>query len=183
MIDKKIEQEPSLCTGCTACYNACPISAIEMKENKEGFLYPAVDYSKCIKCGKCISICPAINQTANLDDESVDVYVAYNTDEKIRERSSSGGVFTLIAENILNDGGIVYGAAFDDNWNVIHKRMDNITDLDLLRGSKYVQSNLCDTYSRCVYDLKNGKKVLFSCLLYTSPSPRDGLLSRMPSSA
>lgn len=162
MIDKKIEQEPSLCTGCTACYNACPISAIEMKENKEGFLYPAVDYSKCIKCGKCISICPAINQTADLDDESVDVYVAYNTDDKIREKSSSGGVFTLIAENILNDGGIVYGAAFDDNWNVIHKRMDNITDLDLLRGSKYVQSNLCDAYSRCLNDLNNGRQVLFS---------------------
>ena len=162
MIDKKIEQEPSLCTGCTACYNACPISAIEMKENKEGFLYPAVDYSKCIKCGKCISICPAINQTADLDDESVDVYVAYNTDDKIREKSSFGGVFTLIAENILNDGGIVYGAAFDDNWNVIHKRMDNITDLDLLRGSKYVQSNLCDAYSRCLNDLNNGRQVLFS---------------------
>lgn len=162
MIDKRIEQEPSLCTGCTACYNACPISAIEMKENKEGFLYPAVDYSKCIKCGKCISICPAINQTADLDDESVDVYVAYNTDDKIREKSSSGGVFTLIAENILNDGGIVYGAAFDDNWNVIHKRMDNITDLDLLRGSKYVQSNLCDAYSRCLNDLNNGRQVLFS---------------------
>ena len=162
MIDKRIEQEPSLCTGCTACYNACPISAIEMKENKEGFLYPAVDYSKCIKCGKCISICPAINQTADLDDESVDVYVAYNTDDKIREKSSFGGVFTLIAENILNDGGIVYGAAFDDNWNVIHKRMDNITDLDLLRGSKYVQSNLCDAYSRCLNDLNNGRQVLFS---------------------
>ena len=162
MIDKKIEQEPSLCTGCTACYNACPISAIEMKENKEGFLYPAVDYSKCIKCGKCILICPTINHKLSNNDESVDVYVAYNTDDKIREKSSSGGVFTLIAENILNDGGIVYGAAFDDNWNVIHKRMDNITDLDLLRGSKYVQSNLCDAYSRCLNDLNNGRQVLFS---------------------
>ena len=162
MIDKKIEQEPSLCTGCTACYNACPISAIEMKENKEGFLYPAVDYSKCIKCGKCILICPTINHKLSNNDESVDVYVAYNTDAKIRERSSSGGVFTLIAENILNDGGVVYGAAFDDNWNVIHKRMDNITDLDLLRGSKYVQSNLCDAYSRCLNDLNNGRQVLFS---------------------
>lgn len=161
MIDKRIEQEPSLCTGCTACYNACPTSAIEMKENAEGFLYPKVDYNKCIKCGKCILICPTINHKLSDNDESVDVYVAYNTDEKIRERSSSGGVFTLIAENILNDEGIVYGAAFDDQWNVVHRRVDNINDLDLLRGSKYVQSNLCDTYSRCLYDLKNGKKVLF----------------------
>lgn len=162
MIDKRIEQEPSLCTGCTACYNICPVKAISMKENEEGFLYPSVDYSKCIKCGKCISICPTINHKLSNNDESVDVYVAYNTDEKIRERSSSGGVFTLIAENILNDGGIVYGVAFDDQWNVVHRRVDNINDLDLLRGSKYVQSNLCDTYSRCVYDLKSGKKVLFS---------------------
>lgn len=162
MIDKRIEQEPSLCTGCTACYNICPVKAISMKENEEGFLYPSVDYSKCIKCGKCISICPTINHKLSNNDESVDVYVAYNTDEKIRVRSSSGGVFTLIAENILNDGGIVYGVAFDDQWNVVHRRVDNINDLDLLRGSKYVQSNLCDAYSRCVYDLKSGKKVLFS---------------------
>ncbi len=162
MVENKISQDRSLCTGCSACYSICPVKAISMKENEEGFLYPSVDYSKCIKCGKCISICPTINHKLSNNDESVDVYVAYNTDEKIRERSSSGGVFTLIAENILNDEGIVYGAAFDDQWNVVHRRVDNINDLDLLRGSKYVQSNLCDTYSRCVYDLKNGKKVLFS---------------------
>ena len=163
-LPKKIEiNEPSLCSGCHACFNACPKSCISMLEDGEGFLYPTVDSEKCVLCGACVSVCPVINPIKTdrrLDD--VIAYGAYNKDEKIREKSSSGGIFTLLAEKIINEGGVVYGAAFNSDFSVSHQMAQDIDELAKFRGSKYVQSTVGTTYADAKKQLEQGRKVLFT---------------------
>ena len=148
------------CYGCTACEQACPTHAITMRENEEGFLYPVIDETKCINCNLCHRICEQ-HGFCN-DKEQQVIYAAINTDTAKRESSSSGGVFTALAEYILESGGAVYGAAFDKDYRVVHVRVDCAEDLERLRGSKYVQSILGDTYTRVRRDLEDNRKVLFS---------------------
>ena len=149
-----------LCCGCSACSDICSKHAIKMVEDSEGFLYPVVDKDKCVDCGLCENICPTKNVKKN--QSLLEAYAVYNTDENIRMMSSSGGIFTLLAELILNDNGIVYGAAFDDNFEVEHIRVETTGDLEKLRGSKYVQSKCDGIYKLCKKDLDDGKKVLFT---------------------
>ncbi len=152
--------DKSLCCGCSACYDVCPKSAIKMVEDNEGFLYPVIDKDKCIECGLCEKICPTKNRR---DSQSLlEAYAAYNTDENIRMKSSSGGVFTLVAEYVLKNQGVVYGAAFDENFEVEHLRVESVEELEFLRGSKYVQSKLDGIYNLCKKDLEIGKQVLFT---------------------
>lgn len=152
--------EKKLCCGCSACSDICPKSAIVMQEDEEGFLYPRVDKERCINCGLCQKVCPVKNIDAN--DSLLKAYAAYNTNEEIRIKSSSGGIFTLLAELVLYDNGVVYGAAFDDNFEVYHIRVETTVDLEKLRGSKYVQSKCDGIYNLCKVDLELGKKVLFT---------------------
>jgi coenzyme F420-reducing hydrogenase beta subunit len=99
--------DKQICTGCAACYSICPTECISMKQDGEGFLFPVIDEKKCIKCGKCEKACPAIVQ--GKEREPLNVYAAKNLNEEIRSQSSSGGMFTLIAENIISEGDVVNG--------------------------------------------------------------------------
>lgn len=148
------------CCGCGACYNKCPTGAISMQENNEGFLYPVIDEIKCTNCGLCQKACPSINVKYK-NNPKPDCYAAMANDE-IRMKSSSGGMFTLLANYILDKGGYVCGAAFDDDWSVHHIIIDNKEDLSKLRGSKYVQSDTENCYKEIKKLLDADKYVLFS---------------------
>ena len=151
------------CSGCHACANACPKGCISMVSDEEGFWYPQVDKSKCIDCGLCEKVCPIIHKWQPDDSRTTTAMAAINTNEEIRLKSSSGGIFTLIAEKIIDQGGVVFGAAFSDDFKTVrHICVDNIADLDKLRGSKYVQSKIGDTYKQAKEYLDSGRKVLFT---------------------
>ncbi|WP_123054650.1 Coenzyme F420 hydrogenase/dehydrogenase, beta subunit C-terminal domain [Clostridium sp. JN-1] len=151
------------CCGCKACYNACPKHCIKMVLDTEGFWYPNVDRDKCIDCGLCEKVCPEINIYKNSNsNDRVECLAAWNNDKEVRRKSSSGGIFTSIAECILSNGGIVFGAGYDDNLKVIHKEANTIQELNNLRGSKYVQSDIKEVYKKAKQYLNNGKKVLFT---------------------
>lgn len=159
MIDKEIKDKKD-CMGCYACTSICPKNCISMMDDEEGFWYPEVDYNKCIKCNKCVNVCPIIHKT-NVENKPV-AYACINKDDSIRMESSSGGVFTLIAEHVISEGGIVIGAEFNIDFNVEHNFVEIKEDLDRLRGSKYVQSRIGNTYVQIRDFLKQGKKVLFT---------------------
>lgn len=148
------------CCGCSACQQICPKACICMKRDNEGFLYPIIDKEKCISCNLCENVCPMIHKHKSA--EIKDVFAYKHEDETIRKSSSSGGAFYYYAQLILNKQGVVYGAAFYDKWNVYHKRVDNIYDLDSIRRSKYVQSNINGTFKQVKKDLQESKYVLFS---------------------
>lgn len=148
------------CCGCNACVQACPKQCIQMHEDDEGFLYPRVDTTRCIDCSKCEKVCPVIDQ--GTPHRPLKVYAAINLDEAVRHQSSSGGIFTLLAEQIIKDGGVVFGARFDDEWQVVHDYTDTFTGLSAFRGSKYVQSRIGNTYRQAENFLKQGRKVLFT---------------------
>lgn len=157
MIDIKNKQD---CCGCSACVQRCPKQCITMAEDNEGFLYPQVDTSKCVDCHLCEKVCPVINQ-----DEArtpLEVYAAKNSDDDIRLKSSSGGIFTLLAEQTIKGGGVVFGACWDKDWNVKHDYIDNISDLQRFRSSKYLQSVIGDNYLKAEQFLKTGRKVMFT---------------------
>lgn len=148
------------CCGCHACVSICAKHCITMQADEEGFLYPIVDKDVCTDCGLCEKVCPVINQSE--PRKPLKVYAAKNKDEEIRRQSSSGGIFTLLAEKVINEGGVVFGARFDEDWNVIHAWTDTIEGIAAFRGSKYVQSTIGDTYRETKDFLKQGRKVLFS---------------------
>lgn len=158
MIDLQIKHKKD-CTGCYACSNVCPVNCINMKKDEEGFWYPKVDYNICTECGLCIKVCPIINKTVV---QNIPIaYACINKDEGIRAESSSGGIFTIIAEVVLDNGGIVFGAEFDNDFNVIHNYVEHKKELYRFRGSKYVQSKIGDTYKQVRDFLECGKQVLF----------------------
>lgn len=148
------------CCGCTACVSACPKSCISMSADMEGFLYPVVDSVKCIDCGLCEKVCPVLHPVTNETEPLV--YAAINNDEAVRMQSSSGGIFTLIAEYVLARGGVVFGACFDCDWNVIHDYTETKEGLAIFRGSKYVQSNVGNSFTQVKTFLDSGREVLFS---------------------
>lgn len=148
------------CCGCTACEQSCPKHCISMNADAEGFLYPSIDLKLCIDCGLCERVCPVINR--NKPDTPEYCIAAINRNEDIRFQSSSGGIFTLLAEQIIKNGGIVFGAVFDNDWNVIHSSAETIEQIAPMRGSKYVQSELGNTFSRIKDELKKGRPVLFT---------------------
>lgn len=148
------------CCGCHACATICAKHCITMQSDEEGFLYPVVDKDTCTDCGLCEKVCPVINQSE--PRKPLKVYAAKNKNEEIRRQSSSGGIFTLLAENVINEGGVVFGARFNENWDVIHSWTDTIEGIAAFRGSKYVQSTIGDTYREAREFLKQGRKVLFS---------------------
>lgn len=149
------------CTGCTACKSICPKNAIEMVEDEEGFLYPKVDLEKCIGCGLCKKACPMLKNQKN-PKHDLKAYIFQNQNDEVRLESTSGGAFTAIAESVLNDSGVVFGVAFDNDFNVIHTYVDKKEDLYKFRNSKYVQSNPQNAFIDVKKFLESGKKVLFS---------------------
>lgn len=160
-IEEMITAKRADCSGCAACANICPKNAITMTRDAEGFAYPKINADLCIKCGRCDAACPALNFKEKTVEALPATFAAIDPDEKIRRHSSSGGVFTALSEIILREGGVVFGAAFDKNWHVFHTAARTLDELEKLRGSKYVQSQIGDVY-RQVKDALKSTKVLFS---------------------
>lgn len=161
-------KDKSNCTGCTACASICPKNAIEMITDEEGFKYPIIDKEKCIGCNLCSKVCPMLKKYKK-NNENLEFYAVYNRNEKIKNESTSGGFFTALAEKIIEDKGVVYGATFDENFNVIHCGVEKKEDLYKFRGSKYVQSDLGNTFKSIKELLEKERKVLFSgtpCQIY-----------------
>ena len=159
MIDLEIKNDRD-CMGCYGCYNICPVQCITMESNNEGFWYPKVDYDKCIKCKKCINVCPIINKAVP-DNEPL-AYACYNKNENIRLDSSSGGVFTLVANEILKNNGVVFGVQLNQDFNAIHSYTESKEGLEKYRGSKYLQSRVGDTYKEVKGFLDKDRDVLFT---------------------
>ena len=148
------------CTGCGTCSKICPHQCISMVPmGKAGFLHPTIDTNSCTDCGACFKSCP-LNKPATY--KVADVYAAYGKSEEILKSSNSGGVFSVIATDFLNNGGYVCGAAYTEDLDVTHIIISDIADLYKLQGSKYVQSKAFDTYPKIRDILKSGKHVLFS---------------------
>lgn len=152
--------DKSQCCGCSACAQRCPKRCISMHRDAEGFIYPNVDESVCIGCGLCERVCPVINRYG--EREPLAVYAAKNTDDTVRMQSSSGGMFTLLAERTIEQGGVVFGACWDEEWNVKHDCVERKEDIIKLRSSKYLQSIIGDNYIRVEKFLKQGRQVLFT---------------------
>ena len=150
-----------VCTGCGACFSICPISCISMKQDTEGFLYPVIDDTGCTQCKKCEKTCSSI-MNKGVEHKPLNVYAAKNHNEEIRYQSSSGGIFSLLAESVIREGGVVFGARFNNTWEVIHEYTETIEALNVFRGSKYVQSITGDTYKQAKGFLENSRKVLYS---------------------
>lgn len=150
----------SKCCGCGACQQICPKCCIRMVEDTEGFLYPEVDASLCIGCKLCEKVCPELNE--GLERLPLKLYAAINEDDEIRKASSSGGIFSALAEAIIADGGVVFGARFNEHWEVVHGYTDNVEGLADFRGSKYVQSRIGTSFHDAKKFLQQGRKVLFS---------------------
>ena len=148
------------CCGCSACVQRCPKHCITLKEDGEGFLYPHVNSDECIDCGLCEKVCPELHHGER--HIPLEVYAAKNKDESIRMQSSSGGIFTLLAEKVIQEGGVVFGAAFDVNWEVMHTYAETMEGLVDFRNSKYMQSRIGTAYQDAERFLKMGRKVLFS---------------------
>ena len=152
--------DKSKCYSCHSCVLSCPKNAIRMQETSEGFLYPDVN-AECVHCGICIHACPALTPPA-IDVFEKECYCAYLLDSEKRMQSTSGGVFSGLAEKIILDGGIVFGAAYDTDLNVSQIAVDNLNDLQKLKGSKYVESYTGDSFKQVKLFLDKGRTVLYS---------------------
>lgn len=161
-----------LCSGCMACQNMCPKKAIKIEYERDGFAYPKIDNSKCIDCKLCQKVCPILNKLEENTSE-IEVYACKNKNEEVRMNSSSGGVFTLIAEWILNKQGVVFGVKFDENMQAVHDYIEKVEDLEEFRGSKYIQSKIGNTYQKAKEFLEKRRKVLFT----GTPCQIEGLLA------
>ena len=151
------------CCGCYACYNACPQKCISFEMDMGGFQYPLVDEEKCIHCDKCRKVCPWMREGDRNDPANHQYYAAYNKDEEILKKSSSGGMFFALAQHIIEDrNGVVYGACAGDRFDIHHERAESLRECNGFLGSKYLQSKIGDTFAQCRLDLENGRTVLFS---------------------
>lgn len=148
------------CCGCNACVQVCPTHCISTITDEEDFSYPVVDNTVCINCNLCEDVCPIINQ--NDSRTPLVCYAAKNPNEDIRMKSSSGGVFSMLAERVISNNGVVFGACFNEKWDVIHSYAESIEGIAKFRGSKYVQSNMGNCYIKAKEFLNNGREVLFS---------------------
>ena len=155
-----IALDKNLCCGCSACAQRCPQQCISMKEDEQGFLYPKIDSDNCISCGLCKEVCPCLNQGETRGPISVEA--AINPDSSVRLQSSSGGLFSMLAESVLNDGGVVFGARFNDKWEVEIDCAESLEGLVAFRGSKYLQAKVGESYLKAESFLQTGRQVLFS---------------------
>ena len=151
------------CCGCGSCMQKCPKNAIRMVEDREGFFYPVIDKKLCIMCGICSKVCPQLKEVKKKKENNYPkAFAVYNKNKDELIKSSSGGVFSAIANYVLENNGIVFGAAYNDELDVMHIKIKDKKELNKIRGSKYVQSNINITYKETEEELKKGKLVLFT---------------------
>ena len=148
------------CCGCSACASVCPRGCISMRADSEGFLYPEADAQACIDCGLCEKVCNELHPFTR--SEPLKVLAAVNRDEAVRMKSSSGGLFHLLAQRTIEEGGVVFGARFDSDWQVLIDYADTMEGVKAFMGSKYVQASIADSYKDARRFLSEGRKVLFS---------------------
>ena len=153
--------EKNKCCGCHACFNVCPKNAISMKEDVKGFKYPIINRAKCINCGLCKKVCPIISGPSQTEKE-IDSYACFNTNLDERLNSSSGGIFILLAKEIINRKGVVFGATFEKNFNITHSYTEKEEDLIQFMGSKYTQSVIGESYKKVKEFLDKDRYVLFT---------------------
>lgn len=148
------------CIGCRGCVQTCPKQCISFNEDIQGFCYPKVDLGKCIHCNLCEKVCPVINQ--NTSKEPITVYAAENNNRDIKAHSSSGGIFYALAEEIIAQRGVVFGARFNDKWEVEHGYSEDIEGVKAFQTSKYVQSHIGNSFCEVKTFLDSGRKVMFT---------------------
>ena len=149
------------CCGCESCVQVCPKHCIKFVKDRQGFGYPKVIESKCIHCGLCEKSCPILNASNKVLPSDVPLFAAYNDDDRERATSSSGGIFKQLADYVIAQKGVVFGAAFDEEWNVIHDYAESANDIERLKRSKYVQSSIKDSYKNVKSFLQDARLVLF----------------------
>lgn len=157
------------CVGCTACGSVCPRHCITMQSDEEGFLYPRVDVQQCVNCGLCDSVCPIKSITDS--HEPLAILAGINEDKDARLHSSSGGMFIKMCDIVINEGGYVYGAEFDEEMNVVHKKAKSLAQCRRFRGSKYVQSDLGNSFC----EIKSLLDQDYLCLFAGTPCQVSGL--------
>lgn len=162
-IEEKGETLETLCCGCGSCEQVCPKQAISMRKNSYGFDYPVIDTDKCIDCGLCVKKCQCIADNNIIDTkEEPQVYMSYINDGKALKKSSSGGIAYELGKYILEQNGVVFGAVYNDNMEIVHDKIDSMENLYRIQGSKYAQSKIGTTYIEAQRCLKEGRKVLYT---------------------
>ncbi|MBE6684090.1 MAG: 4Fe-4S dicluster domain-containing protein [Ruminococcaceae bacterium] len=157
--DKK-ELAGNSCVSCGACASVCKLDAIRLTRTTEGFQIAMIDQNKCVNCGMCQKVCPALNE-AEKNQDATEVY-AFKANDELRKNSTSGGAFAALAEAVIAQNGVFYGAAQTDDFSVAHIRGESSDDLAKMQGTKYIQSDMTACYAQIENDLKQGRKVLFS---------------------
>jgi len=152
--------EKSNCCGCEACVQVCPQQCIRFEQDDEGFYYPEINTEECLDCGLCERVCPELHQ--NEAQRPIEVLAAINKDEDVRMNSSSGGVFTLLANHVIDAGGVVFGVRFDEKWQAVFDCAETHEQVAAFRGSKYVQARVGNSFVRCKQLLDEDRQVLFS---------------------
>lgn len=147
------------CCGCEACVQICPVDCISFSQDEKGFFYPSVDSGRCVGCHKCDRVCSYYH---SFNSNHLNQYAAFSDDLSLRMKSSSGGIFSLLSSSVLQKGGVVFGASFDDSFNVVHTAIESHDELYKLQGSKYVQSRIGSSFVLARKYLEDSYPVLFS---------------------
>lgn len=188
-MQNKYISPPDNCTGCGLCANVCSKNAIHMVWSKDGFLVPQVDANACVNCGLCVKMCPAQPEAMTSEQyrDDIDAVIAYggwNNDRDTHKNSSSGGVFSVVASTMFNDGGCVFGVAWKDKETAVFAKAESMAELAPMRGSKYTQAKPENVYRDVKTELQKGRKVLFTgtaCQVYALKKylrkPYDNLLT------
>lgn len=156
------EKRKDFCCGCNACAEKCPTQCIQMKIDSEGFSYPEIiDINNCVNCDICAKVCP-LEQVETSSNTELNAVAGYSLNDDILIKSSSGGIFTEISKVFLENEGVVFGAALDENNKLFHIPVESFENIYKLQGSKYIQSNINGVFSSCKKELESGKKVLFT---------------------